>query len=177
MEHKKEVAVRIYSLATTPTDAIVFLEEIGGVRLLPIWIGPMEGQAIAIKFSGIPLPRPFTHDLMLSIVAAAGYSVEKVSVDELKDNTFYASVYLKKEGGSLKVDSRPSDALALAVRAGCPIFIAENIFSQAQVLSKPITEDEVKQFKTQLKDLKPKDIFGDMKKPRPGEPPQKPEEK
>jgi len=170
--------VRIYSLATTAADAIVFLEEVGGSRLLPIWIGPVEGQAIAIKFSGIPLPRPFTHDLLLAIIQQTGYSVEKVSVDNVRENTFYATIHLKSEAGQKTIDARPSDAIALAVRAGSPIYVSEAVFSQSQVLSKPITADDVKQFKEQLKDIKPKDIFGGIqRKPETGAPPEKPQDK
>ncbi len=161
--------VRIYSLATTASDAIVFLEEIGGIRLLPIWIGPTEGQAIAIKFSGIPLPRPFTHDLLLSVIKQTGYTVESVSIDTLRENTFYATIHLKNGTETKAIDSRPSDAIALAVRAGAPILVAETVFAQSQVLNKPITQDEVRQFKDQLRDLKPKDIFGTTQHPG-GEP-------
>ena len=157
--------MRIYSLATTANDAIVFLEELGGIRLLPIWIGPSEGQAIAIKFSGIPLPRPFTHDLLLSVIQQTGYTVEHVSIDTLRENTFYATIHIKNGAEGKAIDSRPSDAIALAVRAGAPIFVAESVFSESQVLNKPITEDEVKQFKDQLHDLKPKDIFGNTQPP------------
>ncbi|MFA5161436.1 MAG: bifunctional nuclease family protein [Elusimicrobiales bacterium] len=173
-EHAKpQKEVRIYSLATTASDAIVFLEEVGGIRLLPIWIGPIEGQAIAIKFSGIPLPRPFTHDLLLSIIKQTGYTVEKITIDSLRESTFYATIHIKKDGDAKDIDSRPSDAIALAVRAGAPIFVAEEVFAQSQVLNKPISEDEVKQFKDQLKDIKPKDIFGTLKSG--GEPPPPPE--
>src|SRR5271163_463334 len=84
--------VRIYSLATTANECIVFLEEVKGNRLLPIWIGLAEGQAIAIRFSGIVLPRPLTHDLLLSAVKQLGWEVSKVVVSDIKENTFYARV-------------------------------------------------------------------------------------
>ena len=160
----KEIEIRIYSLATTMTDAIVFIEEIGGIRLLPIWIGPVEGQAIAIKFSGIPLPRPFTHDLMLSIINATGRKITKIVIDKVKENTYYSSIYLSDGQAETVIDSRPSDAIALAVRAGAPMYITEEVLNSSQVLSKPISEDEVKDFKENLKSIKPEDIFGDLKK-------------
>ncbi len=159
-KQSREVEVHIYSLATTANEAIVFLEEAEGIRLLPIWIGPVEGQAIAIKFSGIPLPRPFTHDLMLSVMKTVGYTIEKVVIDNIKESTFYATMHIKGPGGEHDIDSRPSDAIALAVRAGCPIYVTEEVLNAAQTLAKPITEDEVKQFKDQIKDIKPSDIFG-----------------
>lgn len=169
-KQSREVEVQIYSLATTANEAIVFLEESEGIRLLPIWIGPVEGQAIAIKFSGIPLPRPFTHDLMLSLLKTVGYTVEKVVIDNIKESTFYATTYIKGAGGEHAIDSRPSDAIALAVRAGCSIYVTEDVLNAAQTLAKPITEDEVKQFKDQIKDIKPSDIFGTDKNKGPQPP-------
>lgn len=166
--------VRIYSLATTVNECIVFLEEAHGNRLLPIWIGLAEGQAIAIRFSGIVLPRPLTHDLLLSSIKTLGWSVEKIVVTDLKENTFYASIHLKRNSEERVVDSRPSDAIAIAVRAGCTMFIKERVFERCQVLSKPISEDEVKKFKDELKSLKPEDIFKDLQKKKdPKETPEK----
>ncbi|MBI5238849.1 MAG: bifunctional nuclease family protein [Elusimicrobia bacterium] len=147
-----EKEVRIYSLATTANECIIFLEELTGNRLLPIWIGITEGQAIAIRFSGIVLPRPLTHDLLLGTITQLGYTVQKVVVCDIKDNTFYARVrVVNKEGQAADLDSRPSDAIAVAVRAGCPIFVEEKVFANCQTLSKPITEDEVSKFKADLK--------------------------
>jgi len=159
-----EKEVRIYSLATTANECIVFLEEVDGNRLLPIWIGLSEGQAIAIRFSGIVLPRPLTHDLLLSSVKTLGWNIEKIVVTDLKENTFYAQILLKKDGEERSLDSRPSDAIAVAVRAGCSMFVKERVFERCQVLSKPISEDEVKRFKEELQNLKPEDIFKDIQK-------------
>ena len=160
-----EKEVRIYSLATTASECIIFLEELSGNRLLPIWIGITEGQAIAIRFSGIVLPRPLTHDLLLSAITNLGFSVEKVVVTDIKDNTFYAHIRVAKAGSALDLDSRPSDAIAVAVRAGCPIFVEEKVFANCQTLTKPISEDEVTKFKAELKNLKPEDIFKDIRIP------------
>jgi len=165
----KEQEVRIYSLATTANECIVFLEEVHGNRLLPIWIGLAEGQAIAIRFSGIVLPRPLTHDLLLSLVKMLGWTVEKVVVHDLRENTFYANIFLKKAGQTTVIDSRPSDAIAVAVRAGCTIYVEERVFERCQVLNKPISEGEVQKFKEELKSLRPEDIFKDLKqKDEPG---------
>lgn len=162
-EKGAEREVRIYSLATTAEECIIFLEEIGGNRLLPIWIGIAEGQAIAIRFSGIVLPRPLTHDLLLACVKQLGWEVKKVVVSDIKENTFYARVHVSDGRRSETLDSRPSDAIALAVRAGCPIFVDESVFARCQTLPKPISEDEVSKFKKDLKNLKPEDIFKDIK--------------
>jgi len=172
-----EQEVRIYSLATTANECIVFLEEVKGNRLLPIWIGHSEGQAIAIKFSGIVIPRPLTHDLLLSTLKKLGCEVEKVVVHDLKDNTFYANIFLKVNGKTAVIDSRPSDAIAVAVRAGCSIFVEERVFQRCQVLNKPISETEVKKFKEDLKNLRPEDIFKDLKEKQKGKPEGKPPEK
>ena len=167
---KGEKEVRIYSLATTVNECIIFLEELQGKRLLPIWIGITEGQAIAIRFSGIVLPRPLTHDLLLAAIQQLGYEVKKIVVSDIKENTFYARVYASNGKTTVQLDSRPSDAIAIAVRAGCPILVHESVFERCQTLTKPISEDEVSKFKEELKNLKPEDIFKDLKK-NPGDQP------
>lgn len=158
-EDSPEREVRIYSLATTVNECIIFLEELSGSRLLPIWIGITEGQAIAIRFSGIVLPRPLTHDLLLAAIQKLGYSVGRVVICDIKENTFYAKIHIHKGNTSYALDSRPSDAIAVAVRAGCPVFVEDKVFNRCQTLNKPITEDEVSKFKSELKNLKPEDIF------------------
>ncbi|MCM2304509.1 MAG: bifunctional nuclease family protein [Elusimicrobia bacterium] len=169
-----EKEVRIYSLATTVNECIIFLEELSGSRLLPIWIGITEGQAIAIRFSGIVLPRPLTHDLLLAAIQELGFEVKKIVVSDIKENTFYARVHVSDGKKTVQLDSRPSDAIAIAVRAGCPIMVHESVFERCQTLHKPISEDEVSKFKEDLKSLKPEDIFKDLKKkPEGGEPPPK----
>lgn len=158
-----EREVRIYSLATTVNECIIFLEELTGNRLLPIWIGINEGQAIAIRFSGIVLPRPLTHDLLLATLKAVGYTVRRIVINNIKENTFYARIHIVKGNSELTLDSRPSDAIAVAVRAGCPILVEEKVFARCQTLNKPITEDEVSKFKEDLKNLRPEDIFKNIK--------------
>ncbi len=163
-EEVKELEVRIYSIATSLTESIIFLDEMGGTRILPIWIGPMEAQAIAIRLSGYPSPRPMTHDLFFSLLKALELTVEKVRITNIVDNTYYSVIQVtdKSGGNRREIDSRPSDAVALAVRFGCPIFISERVFQKTQVLSKPITEDEVAKFKQDLKQLKPNDIINQL---------------
>lgn len=158
-DRSQEKEVRIYSLATTVNECIIFLEELTGNRLLPIWIGITEGQAIAIRFSGIVLPRPLTHDLLLATIKTLGFTVDRVVICDIKENTFYARIHIQKGAVTHTLDSRPSDAIAVAVRAGCPIYVEDKVFSRCQTLNKPITEDEVTKFKTELKNLKPEDIF------------------
>ncbi|HBA61167.1 MAG TPA: bifunctional nuclease family protein [Elusimicrobia bacterium] len=158
------VEVRIYSIATSLTESIIFLDEITGTRILPIWIGPMEAQAIAIRLSGYPSPRPMTHDLLFSVIKKLGLTVASVTITDIVENTYYSQLELTDADGKNPqvVDSRPSDAVAVAVRFGCPIYINERVFGKTQVLSKPITEDEVVKFKHDLKNLKPNDIIGQL---------------
>lgn len=161
---ENDVEVRIYSIATSMTESIIFLDEVDGTRILPIWIGPMEAQAIAIRLSGYPSPRPMTHDLLFSVIKSLGLTLSRVTITDIVENTYYSSLHLTEPGGSnvRLVDSRPSDAVALAVRFGCPVYINERVFAKTQVLSKPITEDEVTKFKHDLKNLKPNDIIGQL---------------
>ncbi|PKM98121.1 MAG: hypothetical protein CVU79_04720 [Elusimicrobia bacterium HGW-Elusimicrobia-3] len=163
-QEPKDVEVRIYSIATSMTESIIFLDETEGSRILPIWIGPMEAQAIAIRLSGYPSPRPMTHDLLFSVIKTLGLTVKKVVITDIVENTYYSSLHLTDpDGGGLRlIDARPSDAVALAVRFGCPVYINEKVFGKTQVLSKPITEDEVTKFKHDLKHLKPNDIIGQL---------------
>lgn len=160
----REVEVKIYSIATSLTESIIFLDESGGARILPIWIGPMEAQAIAIRLSGYPSPRPMTHDLIFSMLKTLNLKVEKVIITDIVDNTYYSSIRVTgPEGQSpIFIDARPSDAVAVAVRFGCPIYINEAVFSKTQILNKPITEDEVVKFKQDLKSLKPTDIINQL---------------
>jgi hypothetical protein len=163
-ESEKELQVRIYSIATSLSESIIFLDETAGTRILPIWIGPMEAQAIAIRLSGYPSPRPMTHDLFFSLLKTLDLTVERVRITDIVDNTYYSVIQVADRAGGNRhnIDARPSDAVALAVRFGCPIYISEQVFAKTQVLSKPITEDEVLRFKQDLKNLKPKDIIDQL---------------
>ncbi|MCX7641575.1 MAG: bifunctional nuclease family protein [Elusimicrobiales bacterium] len=163
---KKEIEVKIYSIASSLTESIVFLEEVHGIRILPIWIGPIEAQAIAIKMSGYPSPRPMTHDLLYRIIYQTGMKVEKIVIDSLQYNTFFSKIHIKKENGEvIQIDARPSDAIALSVRSGCPMYIIGEIFEATQVVTKPISEEEVADFKEKLKNfITAKDILGEQPK-------------
>jgi len=161
---EREVEVKIYSIATSLTESIIFLDETGGTRILPIWIGPMEAQAIAIRLSGYPSPRPMTHDLIFSMLKTIGLRVEKVVISDIVENTYFSAIIITGPDGEnpVHIDARPSDAVAVAVRFGCPIYISEQVFSKTQILSKPISEDEVTKFRHDLKHLKPKDIINQL---------------
>jgi bifunctional DNase/RNase len=113
---------------------VVILKEKMSERYLPIWIGPAEAEAIAIKLQGATVPRPLTHDLLHSVIDALGATINSIIVNELKSDTFYAKIILDVNGEQLEVDSRPSDALALAVRAEVPIYAEEGVLDRASIL-------------------------------------------
>jgi len=115
-------------------------------RYLPIWIGPAEADAIAVKLQGINVPRPLTHDLLSSIISTLKASIDSIIVSDLKNDTFYAKIILNTEGEQAEIDSRPSDALALAVRLEAPIYADESVLDRAGILldketGKPIMEE------------------------------------
>ena len=123
---KGMVNMRILGLIFDPNlnTTVVVLLDAAHERVLPIWIGPMEGNAIAIGMEKVNTPRPMTHDLMKNLLDEFKVQVKKVVVTELKEDTFYAVIHLRVDGKELKIDSRPSDAIALAVRVEAPIYCA-----------------------------------------------------
>lgn len=113
---------------------VVILKEKMAERYLPIWIGPAEADAIAVKLQGATVPRPLTHDLLCSIIDTLGANINSIIVSDLKNDTFYAKIMLTVDGEQIEVDSRPSDALALAVRAEVPIYAEELVLDKAGIL-------------------------------------------
>ena len=113
---------------------VVILKEKATDRYLPIWIGPSEADAIAVKLQSVNVPRPMTHDLMNTIVDALGASVNSIIVSDLKNDTFYAKIIINVDGEQMEVDSRPSDAIALAVRVEAPIYAEEGVLDKAGIL-------------------------------------------
>jgi len=127
---------------------VVILKEKESNRYLPIWIGPAEADAIAVKLQNVELTRPLTHDLLQSVITTLGAAVDYIVVNGLKDDTFYANLALSIDGMKLDIDSRPSDALALAVRVGAPIYAEESVLEKAGIVleeevGKRISEDRV----------------------------------
>lgn len=142
----------------------VLLKTAEGNRFLPIWIGAPEAQAILMKLQGAAAPRPLTHDLFTSILGQLEAKVERISVTDLKENTFYAVITLAREGGEeIEIDSRPSDAIALAVRADAPIFAADSVIDEASVVyeGNDLHQDAiVAQFKEFLDSVTPDEFAG-----------------
>ena len=170
-QHLKEA--KIFSLVLIPLlgQYVVTLEEIGGQRLIPIWIGVNEGNAIGLKLQGEQLPRPMTHDLISTMLSTLGVKMERVVVTDLKDGTYYATIILAAGTRRFEIDSRPSDAMALAVRTETPIYVDEKVLKKCPIIMKPISEEEVEKFKQNLQNLKPEDFFKGLEEKPPEEGP------
>lgn len=134
---------------------IVILKDVSGGTILPIWVGMYEANAIALEIEKLSTPRPMTHDLIKILIAGLRADVRKVVVSELRDDTFYATIWLEKDGEMISVDSRPSDALALALRTDCPIYVEEQVIRTSKAtssVSDKVTNDELKKWLESLND-------------------------
>ncbi len=150
---------------------VVVLEDVEKTRLVPIWIGVYEGNAIALEMQGEKFPRPLTHDLMVNLLSTLGAEIEKVVVTDLKANSYYALIYVKHGGKTVAIDARPSDSLALAVRTHCPIYVDEKVLRKCPQIDSSITEDEINKFKTDLKTMSPEEFFKSLEEaPAPEDP-------
>ena len=140
---------------------IVLLKTIEGNRFLPIWIGHAEAAAILMKLQNAASPRPMTHDLVTDMLGELGAQVVRITVTELKENTFYASITVQQNGSEIEIDSRPSDAIALAVRAEAPIFAADDVIEESAIEFEgdEVTEEEIEsrvsEFKQFLDEVTP----------------------
>lgn len=128
------VPVRVANLSLSNVGFVVLLRSEEDDRTLPIYIGPPEAQSILFRLNNVNLPRPITHDLLKSVLDALEARLERVDIHDLKDNTFYGKLILSFEGQTLEVDSRPSDAIALALRCHAPIFVAEAVMDEGAVV-------------------------------------------
>ena len=131
---RMEVEMKIRGLMMDPVTnmPIVVLKDLNGNTILPIWVGIYEANAIALEIEKVSTPRPMTHDLIKTLLLGLGTGIRKVVVSELKDDTFYAVIWLDKDGDLISVDSRPSDALALALRLDCPIYVDESVLKSSK---------------------------------------------
>jgi bifunctional DNase/RNase len=134
----------ILGLSTSPSSGgayALILTESGGNRRLPIIIGTFEAQAIALELENIKPPRPMTHDLLKNIVESFDSEVEKVVINDLTEGTFFAQIHYHKNGDTVELDARPSDAIALAIRFGAPIFVAKHVIEEAGIVTESASED------------------------------------
>jgi len=153
------VEVKINGLAVDAQakSHVVILKEKDGERVLPIWIGPAEAQAIARELAGQRFQRPLTHDLIASIVEGLKARVTRVVISDLKDNTFFAQLLVEREGAVVVIDARPSDSLAVALRCGADIFVNEKLLSEAAE-EEPTEEEKAQELRKFLENLDPEDF-------------------
>src|SRR5512140_52503 len=132
-----EVEMKIRGLMMDPVTnmPIVILKDVAGDAVLPIWVGIYEANAIALEIEKVTTPRPMTHDLIKNLLTGLDARVHKVVVNDLREDTFFAVIWLEQEGKVISVDSRPSDALALALRLDCPIFVEDVVLKNSKLAS------------------------------------------
>lgn len=159
-----EVEMKIRTLMMDPVTQmpIVILRDIAGDTILPIWVGVYEANAIALEIEKVSTPRPMTHDLIKTIVTGLDVTVQKVVVNELKDDTFYALIWMEKNGESVSVDARPSDALALALRLDCPIFVDDQVLKTSKMVTTASDKNNNEELRRWLEQLNDED-FGRYK--------------
>jgi uncharacterized protein len=152
-----EVEMKIRGLMMDPVTnmPIVILKDVNGAAVLPIWVGIYEANAIALEIEKVATPRPMTHDLIKNLLLGLETRVHRVVVSDLKEDTFYALIWLERDGQVISIDSRPSDALALALRVDCPIYVEEEVLKSSKVstaLSNKNTDEELRKLLENLND-------------------------
>lgn len=152
-----EVEMRIRGLLMDPVNntPIVILKDTNSDAVLPIWVGVFEANAIALEIEKVSTPRPMTHDLIKNVLSGLDAHVHKVVVTELKEDTFYAVIWMERDGRVISVDSRPSDALALALRVDCPIFVEDEVLKiqkKAAGVADSATSEELRKWLEGLND-------------------------
>jgi bifunctional DNase/RNase len=152
-----EVEMKIRGLTMDPVTQmpIVVLKDVNGGTVLPIWVGIFEANAIALEIEKVSTPRPMTHDLIKTVLMGLNTGVKKIVVSELKDDTFYALIWLERDGELISVDSRPSDALALALRLDCPIYVEDSVLKNSKTaasVNDKVQSDELKKWLEGLND-------------------------
>ncbi len=152
-----EVEMKIRGLMMDPVTnmPIVVLKDARGSAILPIWVGIYEANAIALEIEKVQTPRPMTHDLLRNLLLGLNVQVHKVVVSELKEDTFYALIWMERDGQVMSVDSRPSDALALALRVDCPIFVEDDVLKSSKIssaIAEKSTNEELRKWLEGLSD-------------------------
>lgn len=153
-----EVKVQVVLFDVNSNAPVIILRDASGKKILPIWVGHFEANAIEIELEGIKPPRPLTHDLFIDLLRTIGAEVKKVSVCDLQINTFYAIITIAMNKKIVEIDARPSDAIAIAMRSKAPIYAAEWILKEASLLDTSDTENEEEKFKKFLESIKPEDF-------------------
>ncbi|GIU75547.1 MAG: hypothetical protein KatS3mg004_2634 [Bryobacteraceae bacterium] len=159
-----EIEMKIRGLMMDPVTnmPIVILKDLAGTQILPIWVGIYEANAIALEIEKVATPRPMTHDLIKNLLLGLETGVQKVVVSELKEDTFYAVIWLERDGELISIDSRPSDALALALRVDCPIYVEEEVLRSSKSAASMAEKSGNEELKRWLEGLNDED-FGRYK--------------
>jgi uncharacterized protein len=159
-----EIEMKIKGLVVDPISKmpIIVLEDLHSDRVLPIWIGVFEANAIALTIESVPTPRPMTHDLLKCFLEKLGISIEKIVVNDVRNNTFYALIHCRHEEHPIIIDSRPSDAIALALRMNSPIFVDEEVVHKAHGMKFDENLEGSEKLRKWLEGLHPED-FGKYK--------------
>ena len=152
-----EVEMKIRGLMMDPVTnmPIVILKDVSGDAVLPIWVGIYEANAIALEIEKVTTPRPMTHDLIKNLLVGLETQIHKVVVSDLREDTFFAVIWLEREGRVISVDSRPSDALALALRLDCPIFVEDTVLKTSKLtssVSDKVSSEELRKWLENLND-------------------------
>lgn len=155
-----EMKVMGIALDTRTGSPIVVLHDIDNRKALPIWIGSAEASAIIRKIENISVTRPMTHDLVCQIVEKVGGTIDRIEINDVEKETYYAIIYIKdKEGKEVEIDARPSDAIAIAIRVGAPIFVTANVLANGSVsCDSAKDEEEAKEFRDFIQSIKPSDF-------------------
>ncbi len=155
-----EVEMKIRGLMMDPVTnmPIVILKDVKGTAVLPIWVGIYEANAIALEIEKVATPRPMTHDLIKNLLMGLDTRISKVVVSDLREDTFYAVISLERDGQVITVDSRPSDALALALRVDCPIYVEEDVLKNSKVASASSDKVDNEELRKWLENLNDEDI-------------------
>ena len=152
-----EVEMKIRGLTMDPVTQmpIVVLKDVNGNTVLPIWVGIFEANAIALEIEKVSTPRPMTHDLLKTVLLGLDAGIRKVVVSDLRDDTFYALIWLERDGELISIDSRPSDALALALRLDCPIYVEDTVLKTSKLtntVSEKVQSEELRKWLEGLND-------------------------
>ena len=155
-----EVEMKIRGLMMDPATnmPIVLLKDAQGSAVLPIWVGVYEANAIALEIEKVQTPRPMTHDLLRNVLLGLNVSVRKVVVSDLRDDTFFALIWIEREGHMMSIDARPSDALALALRVDCPIFVDDTVLRNSKSSSAVTEKSSNEELRKWLENLSDEDL-------------------
>jgi uncharacterized protein len=155
-----EIEMKIRGLMMDPVTnmPIVVLKDVQGQAILPIWVGVYEANAIALEIEKVQTPRPMTHDLLRNVFLGLDVRVQKIVVTDLRDDTFYAVIWVDRSGEMMTIDSRPSDALALALRMDCPIFVDDQVLKSTKVTSAITERSSNEQLRSWLEGLSDEDL-------------------